>query len=35
VSLLQRTGRTLSPAAKAFVAIARAVLALKPERELP
>jgi DNA-binding transcriptional LysR family regulator len=34
VSLLQRTGRTLSPAAKAFVAIARAVLALNPERGL-
>jgi DNA-binding transcriptional LysR family regulator len=32
VSLLQRTGRTLSPAAKAFVAIARAVLARNPER---
>ena len=35
VSLLQRTDRTLSPAAKAFVTIARAVLALNPERDLP
>ncbi len=34
VSLLQRTGRTLSPAAKAFVATARAVLARHPERDL-
>jgi DNA-binding transcriptional LysR family regulator len=35
VSLLQHTGRTLSPAAKAFVTIARAVLALNPGRDLP
>lgn len=34
VSLLQRTGRTLSPAAKAFVTIARAVLARVPEQNL-
>ncbi len=35
VSLLQRTGRTLSPAAKAFVTVARAVLALDPGRDPP
>lgn len=35
VSLLQRTGRTLSPAAKAFVTTARAVLTLNPKRDLP
>lgn len=34
VSLVQRKGRTLSPAAGAFVTIARAVLALNPERDL-
>ena len=35
VSLLQRSGRTLSPAAAAFVAIARTVLARAPERAKP
>lgn len=35
VSLLQRSGRTLSPAAAAFVAIARTVLARAPEKTMP
>lgn len=33
VSLLQRAGRTLSPAAKAFVTITRAMLTRDPERD--
>ena len=35
VSLLQRVGRTLSPAASAFVTIARNSLAREPRRDIP